>query len=85
MFRNLWSLFLGFLSLRLFRNTLSPALSLSGLSETAAPESNSCTQRQLVFLHGFPDGRMHGLVACFHLLPFRSAANLWLPGRPVIT
>lgn len=27
----------------------------------------------------------HGLAARFHLLPFTSAANLWLPGRPVIT
>lgn len=26
-----------------------------------------------------------GFVARFHLLPFTSAADLWLPGRPVIT
>ena len=46
----------------------------------------SCTQWQPVFLHTFAAcWKAWVYSTCVHLLPFRSAANLWLPGRPVIT
>lgn len=51
-----------------------------GFLKIAALQMALCTREQPMVLHAFPAWRVRRLAACFHLLPFRSAASLWFQG-----
>lgn len=52
-----------------------------GFLKIAALQMVLCTREQPMALHAFPVWRVRRLAAHFHLLPFRLAASLGLPGR----
>lgn len=71
----------GLLSLQGLEMPFSQPFLFLGFLKIAVLPMVLSTQEQPMVQHAFPALSVHRFAAHFHLLPFRSASSLWLPGR----